>query len=169
MGQHSQCLMLASHTPNWNLILAWPVSSVSQPVKFKHTTRGLVIFLPFGPFQNLTEMFQNVDIPLTEHLKFGLSTESLLAIVLWNLLILHIFLKTTSDATGTSISSDTVPTSSSMGSLWVVLGLVGIFIQSISVSLKRTAMSLSIYSLRLYSIYSCGSSLIQPHWCHGKN
>lgn len=49
IGQHSQCLIVASHTPNWNLTLACPVSSVSQPVKLRQTTKGLVTFLPFGP------------------------------------------------------------------------------------------------------------------------
>lgn len=147
--------MLASQTPNWKRTLAWPVSSVSQPVRFRQITTGFVTFFPFGPkidsvvnssphtnctqttllfrakrkhhfylykhkpFQNLIEIFQNVFIPLTAHLKTGLSTKSLLWMVLWNFLIVQIFLKTNSEATGASNSSEMLPTSlSRSSSLW---------------------------------------------------
>lgn len=74
-------------------------------------------------------MFQKVLMPLTEHLKMGLSSESRLEMVLWNFLIVQIFLNTTSEATGTSTSSWMVPTSNSSNSFplpfFGLFGLVG--------------------------------------------
>lgn len=49
IGQHSQCLIAASHTPNWYLIFAWFDSSVSHLTKFRQITIGFLILFPVAP------------------------------------------------------------------------------------------------------------------------